>query len=70
MTCGFSGIWWDKVTGFCKNEPEPAGSSQSMSRKPPLPRPNSGLPEFGSLEWSDKSDLGWGMGCAYLLLKL
>jgi hypothetical protein len=26
------------------------------------PRPNSGLPEFGTIGWpkSDKSDLGWG----------
>src|SRR6266568_7460356 len=30
----------------------------------PSPRPNSGLPEFGRLDWpkSDKSDFGWGEG--------
>ena len=35
-----------------------------QTRCAPSPHPNSGLPEFGTLDWpkSDKSDFGWGEG--------
>jgi len=35
-----------------------------QTRRAPSPRPNSGLPEFGNIDWpkSDISDFGWGEG--------
>src|SRR6266851_1869736 len=37
---------------------------QPPTRCAPSPHPNSGLPEFGTLDWpkSDISDFGWGEG--------
>jgi hypothetical protein len=37
-------------------------SQRAQDRLQSLPRPNSGLPEFGTMMWSksDRSDLDWG----------